>query len=175
MFAFPSRLSCHATRGPALEFLTTTACCWSIAVAGVLSLTRAGAWNVAPLPVPPAYHTAFPFQNAEKTWVPLMSKETYFLSTAELSIIPVAPFTRAYVPPPFVEYTARISLWVVRFVLKKCAPVMILGPSTAIEGHTKAFDAQVPDPTPHMIPSWEKKPGGAGLNRNQVTSHAVLS
>ena len=58
MFAFPSRLSCQATRGPAVEFRMTTAWSWSMAVAGVLSLTRAGAPNVAPAPVAPTYQIA---------------------------------------------------------------------------------------------------------------------
>ena len=58
MFAFPSRLSCQAINGPAVEFRTTTAWIWSIAVAGVLSLTREGLWNVAPALMPLTNHVA---------------------------------------------------------------------------------------------------------------------
>src|SRR5437867_11508161 len=179
MFGFPSRLSCHATSAPAVEFLTTIAWTWSIAVAGVLSLTRAGVWNVAPVLIPDTNHAAAAvglaaFQYAAETWVPLRSKDTYFLSLAALSIVPVIVFTRfqdAAPPGVFVEYTARISKFGARLVLKKSAPTTARFPSTDIEGQTKVFDGQK---FPHISPSWAKK-FVTPLNRNHVRSHAVLS
>src|SRR2546425_13137313 len=100
-----------------------------------------------------------------------MSSDRYFLSTAALSIIPEFAFTRPYEFPPFDENTASISLYGTRLVLKKCAPVTIRLPSTAIAGHTKVFDGQK---VPHIFPSCVKKLV-TGLNRNHARSHAVLS
>ena len=141
-----------------MEFFTTTACWTSIAVAGVLSLTRAGAWNVAPVLMPRTNQIAFAFQYAACTCVPFMSRERYFWSTVAESIVPWFAFTSCHVAPPpgvFVEYTARMTFAAPRLELKKCAPVTARLPSAVIEGHTKSFDGQN---VPHINPSWEKKP-----------------
>src|SRR5881397_1316569 len=153
MFGFPSRLSCHATIGPLLEFTIESARARSITVPGELSLTRAGGeTNACPPLFEVSWNRAVPLRYEAIARAPCMSRARYFCSVASVSNRPFDPANRYVVAPPSGDHIPISTDTGASAELRKCPPAKTRVPSTAIAGHTKVEEGQF---GPHRASSKE--------------------